>query len=93
MSISKDLFLAVLSMDAYNRGYNSGIEDEIGIGAGLGQAGSGIGNALVLNVPLPSGSEAAGFYAISYEMTADVGEGDDKLLAGQISYRGREAAA
>ena len=27
MSISKDLFLAILSMDAYNRGYGAGVGD------------------------------------------------------------------
>ncbi len=27
MTISKDLYLAILSMDAYNRGYGSGIAD------------------------------------------------------------------
>ena len=39
MTISKDLFLSILSMDAYNRGYNPGIE-------GLSDApGTRIGNA------------------------------------------------
>ncbi len=27
MTISKELFLAILSMDAYNRGYGAGISD------------------------------------------------------------------
>ena len=31
MPISKDLFLAILSMDAYNRGYNAGI-GPVGVG-------------------------------------------------------------
>ena len=89
MSISEDLFLAILSMDAYNRGYREGI-------AGLGGVGSGIGNATITQQSDTGESDpgvVAGFYAIAYEMAADVGEGDDKLLAGQISYRGREAAA
>ena len=29
MPISDELFMAILSMDAYNRGYNAGIEDSI----------------------------------------------------------------
>jgi hypothetical protein len=37
MTISKDLFLAILSMDAYNRGY----------GAGLNLSGTSIGNASI----------------------------------------------
>ena len=28
MTISKDLFLAILSLDSYNRGYHAGISDE-----------------------------------------------------------------
>ena len=47
MTISKDLFLSILSMDAYNRGYNSGIDD-------LSDApGTQIGNATILNVEIP----------------------------------------
>jgi len=76
MAISNDLFLAILAMDAYNRGYDAGIADGEGPtdangndADGLGEAGKQIGTATVLNVPLPEGSEAAGFYAIAYEWT------------------------
>lgn len=41
MTISKDLFLAILSMDSYNRGYNAGIN------FGPGSDGAPIGNATV----------------------------------------------
>ena len=34
MSISKDLFLAILSMDAYNRGYGEGISGPGDVGSG-----------------------------------------------------------
>jgi hypothetical protein len=62
----KDLFLAILAMDSYNRGYGAGLNDE---GAsdtdGLG-IGGGIGSAQILAVDLPQGSEEAGFYAVAY---------------------------
>ena len=92
MTISKDLFLAVLSMDTYNRGYGAGLS---GLDISDENTTYWIGNARILrDAQDPGGvAEAAGFYAIAYEMTADVGEGADKLLAGQISYRGTEAAA
>jgi hypothetical protein len=45
MTVSKDLMLALLSLDSYNRGYGAGIE-------GLGGAGAQIGNATMLNVEL-----------------------------------------
>jgi hypothetical protein len=38
----KDLFLAILSMDSYNRGYNSGMSDRDG---DLGRVGSSLGTA------------------------------------------------
>jgi hypothetical protein len=43
MPISKDLFLAILAMDAYNRGYNAGVGDR-DIGLGLSDQ---IGNATI----------------------------------------------
>lgn len=38
MTISKDLFLATLSMDAYNRGYAEGVPGLGGVGTNLGDA-------------------------------------------------------
>jgi len=94
--ISKELFLAILSMDSYNRGYGAGVAD--GLGAkdadgndidGLGEAGSLVGSAQVLNIPLPEGSKSAGFYAIAYK----VGEGVEGIAPGTtiIAYRGTDA--
>ena len=47
MTVSKDLLLSILSMDAYNRGYNPRID-------GLSDApDTRIGNATILNVEIP----------------------------------------
>lgn len=73
MPISQELMTALLSMDSYNRGYGEGI-------LGLGGAGSQIGTATMLNYALPSGSEAAGFYAATYTWNG-------KTI---ISYRGTD---
>ncbi len=71
MQITEELFMAILSMDAYNRGYGAGIEDGTpgadGTLDGLGEAGYRIGAATVKDVDLPAGSEAAGFYAVAYD--------------------------
>jgi len=58
--ISKDLLLAILSLDAYNRGYGAGIK-------GLSdKAGTKVGPASILNFRLPEGAKSAGFYAVAY---------------------------
>ena len=88
MTISKDLFLSILSMDAYNRGYNPSI-------AGLSDAvDTGIGTARVKQASdsrADSAEVAASFYAISYT----IGTGVDGIAPGTtvISYRGTDKPA
>jgi hypothetical protein len=86
----KDLFLAILAMDSYNRGGGAGINDG---GAsdtnGFGDSSDGsikIGNATITHNLQDAGivdaSEAAGFYAVAYQ--TDYGT--------VISYRGTDSA-
>ena len=75
--MSTDLFKAILSMDAYNRGYGEGISN-------LGGEGSKIGNATILrqsDVASNTAGVSAGFYAIAYQDTDG---------AVTISYRGTD---
>ena len=72
--MQRDTFLSILALDAYNRGPNSAVTD-------LPEIGS-IGNATIIDVPLPGGSIAASFYAIAYDW-------DGERV---ISYRGTDTA-
>lgn len=73
MAISDELFLAILSMDAYNRGYNAGfsniIDEDIGLdsNSGLGGVGSEIGDAVVVRQDNSEQAQSIGFYAVSYQ--------------------------
>lgn len=60
MPMSNDLFMAILAMDSYNRGYNAGIDI----------IGNQIGNAtLSINADDPEGvARAASFFAQSYQL-------------------------
>ncbi|MEM5494468.1 calcium-binding protein [Hoeflea sp. AS16] len=85
MTFSNELMLAILAMDSYNRGYDAGIGDGQNVVDGvdvdgLGEAGSTIGSAVVLNFSLPQGSQAAGFYAVAYQWNGET----------VISYRGTD---
>ncbi|MEO1638742.1 MAG: hypothetical protein AAFU41_05785 [Pseudomonadota bacterium] len=97
MTISKELFLAILSMDAYNRGPEAGIADAGDNDPdGLGDSTSGnvrVGTATVSH-NLGSVSEAfqedalaTGFYAIAYDVAGGTVEGIDTDTT-VISYRG-----
>lgn len=74
--MNRDVFLSILAMDSYNRGYGPGIK-------GLPSSGK-LGNATILNIDLPNGSQAAGFYAIAYDWAHD---GQNETV---ISFRGTD---
>ena len=82
MTISADLMLALLAMDSYNEGYSPGVQ----ISSTPGGTASAIGNATVLNYPLPAGSQSAGFYAVAYAANGDGFEPNTIV----ISYRGTD---
>jgi len=84
MPISKDLFLAILSMDVYNRGYNEGIK----FGANSDAFGTAIGNATIAARQRDPDAVSAGFYAIAYNTSAVSG-----FSAGEktIAYRGTDS--
>jgi hypothetical protein len=75
MAISNDLFLAILSMDAYNRGYDEGI-------AGLGTVGSQIGAATFSMQDASTNARDVSFYAAAYTLA------DGSKV---ISYRGTDS--
>jgi hypothetical protein len=75
MTISADLFKAILAMDAYNRGYGAGILNLGGVGSQIGEATLSTDSALT---PSTAAAQAAGFYAAAYTV------GSQTI----ISYRG-----
>ena len=84
--MKRDLFLAILSMDSYNRSYGQHLN-----GLADGYEGGGqvqLGNAILQKNSFRdlSGSDASGFYAIAYT----AGAGIEGIAEGQtiISYRG-----
>jgi hypothetical protein len=75
MAISRDLFLSILALDSYNRGYNAGIKI-----TGNDTPGTKLGSAEILQ---SRGSEVPadkGFYGIAYTWN------NEKI----ISYRGTD---
>jgi len=77
---SRDLFLAILAMDSYNRGYDRGIDKN---GTKLVEGGA-LGNATFLSDANDSNgiAKAAGFYAIAYNWNGEkivAYRGTDKL--------------
>jgi hypothetical protein len=86
MPISDDLFQAILAMDSYNRGYSAKI-------AGLGGAGTAIGNAVVSSDSGILGTNvdsAASFFAQAYTLSnGQTGASDFSMRV--VSRAGAEA--
>ena len=82
MTVSKELFLAILAMDSYNRGYASGVQ--------IGGPNS-LGSATIESNNLSERQEVrdAGFYAQTYT----IGAGVTGIAPGTtvISYRGTDS--
>lgn len=81
--MDRNVFLSILAMDSYNRGYNLGV-------SGLAAAGR-IGKAQIFTHAIakldPEEVVGAGFYAIAYDMTGVVGFSVGEKV---ISYRGTD---
>lgn len=60
MTMSREVFLSILAMDSYQRGYEVGIK---------GLTRTTIGAATIKNIDLPAGAEAVGFFASAYDWT------------------------
>lgn len=92
MSITKDVFLSILALDSYNRGYGPGIELEDDNGTQIGAATI---SKTTIDIPgFQSKAEDAGFYAVAYKLNDTVGTGGDTLAKDTIviSYRGTDEA-
>ena len=81
--MNRDLLLAILAMDSYNRGYGQGI-------TGLDETGQ-FGNVTIRDFRIgeQAGWQAAGFYAIAYQVPAGAADGIDTSTT-VISYRGTD---
>ena len=80
MAINPIIFNAILSMDAYNRGYNAGIE----FTQPEGSIGQRIGNYVIVNQSQVLENQQGvniGFYGIAYELSGG------EII---ISYRGAD---
>jgi hypothetical protein len=81
MTMSRDLFLAILSMDSYNRGYGRGVKFSESDTASINnEVGQKIGGASITRQDVSQGALTAGFYALSYNWNGET----------IIAYRGSD---
>lgn len=88
--MNKDLFLAILSLDTYNRGYAKGVVvSGSRDGLDLGEPSRQIGNATILSQDISDAAVNAGFYALSYKINDNsvAGLAKDSTV---IAYRGSD---
>jgi hypothetical protein len=63
--MNRDVFLSILALDAYNRGYDAGL-------AGSNAVPAAIGNAIVDDDKGDAAAIAESFYAVAYEMSGEI---------------------
>ncbi|RDV07388.1 tandem-95 repeat protein [Sphingorhabdus pulchriflava] len=84
MTLSRDLFLSILAMDAYNRDYGFGVKVD---GTQIGNARIRSRDGLGITADQYASWQATGFYAIAYDVSdAEI----DGLSGTVISYRGSD---
>ena len=84
MTLSRDLFLSILAMDAYNRDYGFGVKVD---GTQIGNARIRSRDGLGITADQYASWQATGFYAIAYDVSdAEI----DGLSGTVISHRGSD---
>ena len=86
MTIDRDLFLAILSMDSYNRGYGVGIKNLPTTGS-IGKETIGADSSIVKDAQGARLDIPSGFYALAYDVST---AGIAGLTGTVISYRGTD---
>jgi len=77
--MNRDVFLSLLALDAYNRGYGQNVLVNLGDSTtGQDEIGRFIGSAQIIEQRINSEAQASGFYAIAYDWNGET----------VISYRG-----
>ncbi len=88
MPMNRDLFLAILAMDSYNRGYDAGLKGLASPGPNpAADVSIQIGKAKIIRdaADADGTAQAAGFYALAYDMTDVEGFADGERV---IAFRG-----
>lgn len=83
--INNELFLSILAMDSYNRGYGQNLSK---LNVIVGQ--TFLGNARIIAHDTSAAAKSVGFYAIAYNWTHNTVPGDNNSAITEtiISYRG-----
>ena len=76
----QDLWLAIFSLDSYQRGYGQQVFT-------AARSKKYLGNARILDIEIPSDSVDTGFYAIAYDVSGVSGIGASDTV---IAYRGTD---
>jgi len=84
--MDRDLFLAILAMDSYNRGYGGGVSG-LPVGGSIGNATISFDSSVLKDENNVRLDIPAGFYAIAYDVSQVAGFGAADTV---IAYRGTE---